>query len=767
MLSAPDADIVRRDPDLTGLALVLDADALLEELQRHVAHATLLALTPYYVRYKPSTNCLVAYRLTTSEGTYRVYAKAHPRSAREKFVKARHRASVPGEIGIARTVLEHGAVIVAAFPNDDKLRTPKLWADPVRRRRLMRRVAPGVLFSVSSASTILRYKPERRLVARLEAKNGDVVVVRGCLPTDFERCAAGASAFQPREALRVASCVGASRGDSAIALAWLEGCSLDEALARDDAPLAMLGTVGTALAELHGQPVASLRTMAREQEVARLSAVSEAVAFLCPAVAGRVRAVFERIADRLPLNARCPIHGDFHAKQVLLHGNAAAFIDFDEAALGDPMIDVATFVAHLRRDAISGRLSDERVDACSATLIEGYRRMSDAQLDGLAVRVAAALVLLAPHPFRDREPSWRERMAAIVDRAASTLDVTPMRSTAGARGAMADTAVSQAAVQRYLTRVPRVAEMIGSRASVERLRVIKERPNRRRVIEYTMRSAVGPHESVTIIGKQHHRGINTRSYAVLERLRERGFSDTSADGVAVPEPLGMVPDLRMWLQAHAPGTPASVALLEPGGTRIARRIAEALWKLHSSDVQPDRVHTLEDETEILVRRLEEVAAAQPQHASRVARIAIACATVAARIEAVPPALIHRDFYASQVHVDGTRLWLLDFDLCCLGDPAIDAGNFLAHLIEHACRDAAHAFALASACDAFRERYVELIGGRRAGAVDAYTTLSLARHIWISTQLHERRPFTADILDLAEARLGITGPANAAAKELTR
>ena len=51
----------------------------------------------------------------------------------------------------------------------------------------------------------------------------------------------------------------------------------------------------------------------------------------------------------------------------------------------------------------------------------------------------------------------------------------------------------------------------------------------------------------------------------------------------------------------------------------------------------------------------------------------------ARCQGVEPTLVHRDFYEKQVLVDGARTVLIDFDTLCLGNPALDLGNFLAHL----------------------------------------------------------------------------------------
>src|SRR5207245_1267913 len=90
-------------------------------------------------------------------------------------------------------------------------------------------------------------------------------------------------------------------------------------------------------------------------------------------------------------------------------------------------------------------------------------------------------------------------------------------------------------------------------------------------------------------------------------------------------------------------------------------------------------------------------------------------------------------------VDDGRLFLLDFDLYCEGDPALDIGNFLGHVTEQSLRTLGGAGALADQEHAIEERFVELSGVAPA-AVRAYATLTLVRHIYLSTLFPERRPF---------------------------
>lgn len=42
-----------------------------------------------------------------------------------------------------------------------------------------------------------------------------------------------------------------------------------------------------------------------------------------------------------------PVHRDFYHDQVLIHGDRLAVLDLDDAAMSEPAVDVANFVAHL------------------------------------------------------------------------------------------------------------------------------------------------------------------------------------------------------------------------------------------------------------------------------------------------------------------------------------------------------------------------------------------------------------------------------------
>ncbi len=288
------------------------------------------------------------------------------------------------------------------------------------------------------------------------------------------------------------------------------------------------------------------------------------------------------------------------------------------------------------------------------------------------------------------------------------------------------------------------------------IRVTRHKPGRRCVIEYDVEveRPGAPPELLTLVGKVRARRYGGAALRLLQGLWDAGFDDRSGDGISVPRPAGLVSALGAWFQHRVPGEVLTDRLAAADGPALARRVAEAAHKLHRAGVPTERRHGMADELRILRQCLRSVADVEPAWAGRLERLFDACAALGAATPEAVPCGIHRDFYADQVIVDGSRLWLIDFDLYCAGDPALDAGNFLGHITEQALRTLGDPAALADREEALEERFVELSGEQARAAVRAYATLTLVRHVYLSTRLAERRPWTARLLELCEERLGV-------------
>jgi hypothetical protein len=315
-------------------------------------------------------------------------------------------------------------------------------------------------------------------------------------------------------------------------------------------------------------------------------------------------------------------------------------------------------------------------------------------------------------------------------------------------------ALNPADVQLQFKRHLKVFSAPGVRASLRAIRVTRHKPGRRCLVEYdvAIERPGASEETYTLVGKARARGLDKNTFRVNEALWKAGLNDRAGDEVSVPEPAGMIPEFQMWLHRKVPGTTATSLLTGSRGPELARQIAQALKRLHHLGVRPDRRHTMADELRILHERLPLVAQLHPEWSTRIESLLADCDRLGASVPKPPRTGIHRDFYPDQVLVHGNRLYLLDLDLYCEGDPALDAGNFLGHVQEQSLRTLGDPHALQEVEGAFEERFVEMSGEQMRPAVQAYTTLTLARHVHLSTLFPQRHAFTGALLDLCEMRL---------------
>jgi hypothetical protein len=373
----------------------------------------------------------------------------------------------------------------------------------------------------------------------------------------------------------------------------------------------------------------------------------------------------------------------------------------------------------------------------------------------VSVHTAAALIRLAPEPFRRRHRDWHELTERVLDRAARALPnrVNRSRRKAADDGLPGVWAFLQSALDPVAARpsLDAAFSRLGApHAALQQVRVNRHKPGRRCIIEFTLdtRSRTNA-EPLAILGKSRLKGLDTNAHLALESLWGAGFNP-STRSVCVPQPLGVVPAWRMTLQRKVKGDPAGERLEDPDGPRVAARVAEAIFELHTHGPVPARRHTIDDELQILRVRLQRMREQASAH--RIERLLQKCEQLASALAPSSLRPIHRDFYPDQVLIEGDRVWLTDLDLYSAGDPALDVGNFIAHSIEARLRRYGRGDGISEAESTLETRYVQLAGRRVLPAVRAYTTLSLVRHVHLSTQYPDRLHTTAALLDLCEQRL---------------
>lgn len=323
---------------------------------------------------------------------------------------------------------------------------------------------------------------------------------------------------------------------------------------------------------------------------------------------------------------------------------------------------------------------------------------------------------------------------------------------ADSRMAFLAPALDRAAAAPMLARCLQTA---GQRVAVEvrATRVLRYKPGRRCLLEYDLElSRAGQVSRVVLLAKSRAGHDPRRPYELLKSLRLRGFTEESEDSICVPEPIGVIPELSLWLQREVRGISAAALMFDPQGPELVGRVARAAWKLQTAGVPAYSRHSIADELSILRRRLASICGSYPWLAEQIAVVLERCERVGAALPCVQHRPIHRDFHPDNLIVDGPRLYIVDLDLYSEGDPALDIGNFCAHLTESSIRRFGSPDASAVQERELEDSFAALAGEDTRISIRAYAALTLARHIQISTEFADRREFTTAIVEVCGRRL---------------
>lgn len=735
MLSLIDREIVERDPALPGLALLLEKGALAARLG--------MALEVVYLRYKANVSCTVGLLgpQRTLGSAFAVYAYPEDRYAQVKLREEWH--------GVA-TYFDESCIAVLPAGHDRKLRALRRLANPDRRQKFLRHLIGRRRDLTEPEPQVLRYKPGRRLVLQL----GDAAGPRAALKTmahgEFTQSLIGATAAA---AFGGAALLAASLDDHTLVSEWIAGTPLCPVLSGRRPANTDLKATGAALARLHSAAFRPPHHVARSHEARELATISGDLAVLAPCLSREMEALTTRIIDALgPAPDPTFIHGDFSADQVVLHGGVPIIIDWDGAATGDPARDVGSFLARLDAQAIDGAIETHDVELAQAGFRDGYGQMRRPL--GEAAQHARALVMLAAEGFRSRYCDWPDRTAALLARAEEVLARAQPRSR--------ETRVPDVTAALDITRMhPLLTQALG--LSPDKLLLnapvlLRHKEGSRAIVQYEVEIACGDgtRRCQTLLGKLRVKGPDYRTPRVHADLRAAGLDGRAPRQVGVPAPRGRIDDLHLWLQDKVPGRPAADFLRPEADVAVFARIGAALAALHQTESVTNREWSHDDEFEVLEAALNRSAAHLPTQAHALRAISLGARQRLSALGPGPLCGIHRDFYFDQVLVDYDTVWLVDLDLYARGDPAIDIGNFLAHLDEFGLRRHDDASALEAHGGTFLKGYRSVSSNspddRRIALLRA---VSLARHVYLSTRFEDRKHTTERLLALSLKKLGAT------------
>jgi thiamine kinase-like enzyme len=425
MPSAVDLALVQRDPQLPGLAIALDPAAIQEILQPYLPNAEWEISDCLYVRYKPSTNCVATYKIRFQNQWIDVYVKALRSDNLDKLQKWAERPATPDVLGLSRIVLKEQALMIGTFWNDTKL--TQLAKIACNELPLRLQLWPEVTAEAGEWQS-LRYKPERRYVARWQGQTqsgeNPSILAKLYTPVGYAKALLAAQAFQSQGKLRVPKVVHLQPSKFALGFEWLQGRLLQELMDQEQREISgemplnqLLQRVGEALALLHKQQASQLLAFSRTQEIEQLLNTAELLSQLFPAITEIANTIVDQgitYLAQLPLYS-VPIHGDFYAEQVVIMAQQIGIVDLDCAVQGDPATDLGNFLARLEYQTILNPTVDPMLQRAKIHLLDGYGATTNLE-QRMQAYTAINLFKLAPMLFRYRHPDWPNQLRQLLER---------------------------------------------------------------------------------------------------------------------------------------------------------------------------------------------------------------------------------------------------------------------------------------------------------------------------------------------------------------
>lgn len=778
-----------KDSSLPGLSILMNPVELSKLIFEYYPAEEFKSGKISYIRYKPGTSCLIAY---TSERSHvsDFYAKVYQPDTSEKLDKAEIYLSKSLGKSPKGIVCNTRNIVLYFFPNDPKLKSlSKIFKPEISDSSLQDFFSKkGVTLPEGIES--LKYKPERRFVAKISGEESFSAALKIYSKESFESAHFNSRVFSSKNILKVPRLLAAFPRKSILIFEWINGSPLDSEVKLPSGEK-KLQDVGEALAELHLQNPSNLRNTLPEEEIERWMGIADSIGHTCPHLLDQAKILARRLTDRFVTfkYKPCSLHGDFYSDQILVHGSQIAILDLDRSFSGDPAFDLGMFLAHLERKVAFEKLSSTQRDRYRENLLAGYQKATN-NIDWMSrvdFYTAAGLLRIVPENFRNWVEDWPLKTELLLQKAEELLSSQEKGNSASKRfsdfsttskpaeeSASVETIISDPYhIDRdpkmpflkialdpefmYSKLKPMLASEIGVQNSrIARIHVSRYKPGRRCLIQFDFEGRKNEvSQGPSLMGKVKAKKLDAASFKVQRLLWKSNFGANAKDHIHVPEPIGQIPEVNMWLYKKVPGVPFTDMLNKNDSILRVRQIAAGIFKLHSLGKLSHRSHSLQDELEILKNRLTTLRQDFPKWDRRLSRIFDACSRLDTDIPQLNFTGIHRDFYPDQVIVDGEKIFFIDFDLYCTGDRSLDLGNFLGHIKEYALRKHGHPDYFLELEKNFEDQYLNLSKSRSKKSIETYLTLTLARHIFISTLFPDRREFTPELIEYTEQRLNLS------------
>lgn len=297
-------------------------------------------------------------------------------------------------------------------------------------------------------------------------------------------------------------------------------------------------------------------------------------------------------------------------------------------------------------------------------------------------------------------------------------------------------------------------------ARITRVEILGYRLERRSLLSLVIQEK---NRIISIVAKLVRPEKAAGIFTALRELENTGFNQQTDDQIGVPHPIAHSLEGIVWLEKidepslhDLTGTDAFVSACQAAG--------RTLNKLHRAVLKNLSLYSVEEEWKRLKEMILETAQIYPELADQLTNTfsLLNRDVPVLRKEEMTP--VHRDFYDKQLLVGPKRVTLIDTDTLALGDPALDVGNFLAHLVLRAGQHPEAKQTMRDAHRLFTEEYRVATNWadaetfwKRVGWWETATLLRLACLYSLRPRWKELAPF---LLEEAQKRISAPGKKNA-------
>jgi len=390
------------------------------------------------------------------------------------------------------------------------------------------------------------------------------------------------------------------------------------------------------LASLHALPVPVAARRRPTDEAATVERWAALLTTIRPDLSARVEPLRDWIMSELEARTAVagPIHADFHHTNVLVDGETITFIDLDELAAGDPLVDVGRFLASLRIPALRAHGRLDGLAAAGDAFLEAYLRATNDDVARARLFEAAALFIAGASAFRIQRPNWVQETDLLLTEAERVATLARTRTSRPAASApidrvtwMLDDTYMRAVLDPHLRAAYGDVDVTGCRA---RLRAETSREYR---LEYTLSGWKGNDRWKVRLEGLAPVEANRGGRSAARRLNElREAFHGCAEALVLPRPIAYISPLTLLVLEVPEGVPFSALASTTDGTEAAAVVARALAALHRAPVVPSVHQSTDAERLALERDVRALRDARPDLHPQADRLA---ATLSHRLRRLP------------------------------------------------------------------------------------------------------------------------------------